>query len=94
MKRRFFECAILLGVVMSVMFLAQTPDGIGHNREDPNTGAPHKPPGHTHNSAAKVDSKGKPVSTGGQDPRGNIIVVMTGSELKMLLLGGSGTIQA
>ena len=70
MKRRFFECAILLGVVMSVMFLAQTPDGIGHNREDPNTGAPHKPPGHTHNPAAKVDSKGKPVSTGGQDPRG------------------------
>ena len=31
MKRRFVECAVLLGIVMSVMFLAKTQDGIGHS---------------------------------------------------------------
>ena len=30
MKRRFVECAVLLGIVMSVMFLTRTQEGIGH----------------------------------------------------------------
>ncbi len=71
MKRRFFECALLLGIVMSVMFLAQTPDGIGHDKSNEENGPPHKPPGHTHNSSTNVDSDGNPVTSGGCDPRGN-----------------------
>lgn len=72
MKRRFFECALLLGIVMSVMFLAQTPDGIGHNEIDPETEEAHEPPGHTHDPSTNVDpNTGEPVTTGGEDPRGN-----------------------
>ena len=74
MKRKFFECAILLGIVMSVMFLAQTPDGIGHDDpydpNDENSPPPHKPVGHTHRPSIRVDAgTGNPVSTGGVDPR-------------------------
>ena len=39
MKRRFVECAVLLGIVMSVMFLAQTQNGISHE-------LPHTPHSH------------------------------------------------
>ncbi len=64
MKRRFVECAVLLGIVMSVMFLAQTKEVIGHDE------ANHKPPGHNHNPSVRVDSvTGAPVTTGGVDPR-------------------------
>lgn len=71
MKRKFFECALLLGVVMSVMFLAQTQDGIGHNEIDPKTEEPHEPPGHTHRPSIRVDTvTGDPVMQGGVDPRG------------------------
>ena len=71
MKRRLFEYALLLGIVMSVVLLSQTPDVIGHNRTDPNTEQPHKTPGHEHKPSIKVDSDGNIVSTGGEDPRGN-----------------------
>ena len=71
MKRRLFEYALLLGIVMSVVLLSQTPDVIGHNEIDPDTEKPHKPPGHAHDPSVKVDSEGNPVSTGGEDPRGN-----------------------
>jgi len=58
MKRRFFECALLLGIVMSVMFLAQTPDGIGHSAN-------------MHDPQFDVDSSGNEVAQGeGDDPRG------------------------
>lgn len=64
MKRKVFECTILLGIVMSVMFLSQTPDGIGHNRIDPETEKPHKPVGHNHKPSIWVDAvTGKPVDT-------------------------------
>ncbi|RKU17163.1 hypothetical protein C6501_04480 [Candidatus Poribacteria bacterium] len=67
MKRRFFECALLLGIVMSVMFLAQTPDGIGHDASEG-----HKDESHTHNPSTNVDPEtGEPVTSGGCDPRGN-----------------------
>ena len=56
---------------MSVMLLAQTQDVIGHNKIDPNTEEPHKPPGHDHKPSVRVDSDtGAPVTTGGVDPRG------------------------
>ena len=58
MKRKFFECAILLGIVMSVMFLAQTQDGIGHSAND-------------HDPVFHVDGSGNEVAFGqGNDPRG------------------------
>ena len=49
MKRKFLECAVLLGVVMSVVFLAQTQDGLGHSKN-------------SHDPAFHVDSAG--ISTG------------------------------
>ncbi len=58
MKRKFFECAILLGIVMSVMFLAQTQDGIGHSAN-------------MHDPVIHVDGSGNEVAFGqGNDPRG------------------------
>ena len=67
MKRRFVECAVLLGIVMSVMLLAQTQDVIGHDKA-----AGHKDDSHTHQSSANVHPvTGLPVTTGGEDPRNN-----------------------
>ena len=71
MKRRLFEYALLLGIVMSVVLLSQTPDVIGHNKSNEEGGPPHKPPGHTHKPSVRVNSiTGKP-EKGGEDPRGN-----------------------
>ena len=67
MKRRFVECAILLGIVMSVMFLAQTQDGIGHDKASGHTDSPH-----THDPSFRVNSDGTLASSGGCDPRGNL----------------------
>ncbi len=36
MKRQFVECAVLLGIVMSVMFLAQTQDVVSHTDYEKN----------------------------------------------------------
>ncbi len=67
MKRRFVECAILLGVVMSVMFLAQTQDGLGHSKN-------------MHDPVFDVDSTGNEVEKGnGNDPRGRRFMNTDGS---------------
>lgn len=50
MKRRFLECAVLLGIMMSVMFLAQTQEGVSHVLKlppHPNTGIVSADPNHT-----------------------------------------------
>ena len=68
MKRRFVECAVLLGIVMSVMLLAQTQDVIGHDKAPGHTGS------HTHDPSIRVDWNGYPAQSGGEDPRGNLYV--------------------
>ena len=67
MKRRFVECAVLLGIVMSVMFLAQTQDGLGHSKN-------------MHDPQFDVDSSGNEVGQGnGNDPRGKSFHYSNGS---------------
>lgn len=68
MKRRFVECVVLLGIVMSVMFLAQTQDGIGHDKPPGHTGS------HTHDPSIRVDWNGNRVQSGGEDPRDNTYI--------------------
>ena len=75
MKVKLIHMAMLLFFVMSVMFLAQTQDGIGHDDPyDPdkeNSPPPHKPPGHTHYPSIYVHHiTGKPLDSGNCDPRG------------------------
>ncbi len=76
MKVKLIHMAMLMFFVMSVVFLAQVQEGIGHSKPyDPNvenSPPPHKPPGHTHKPSIKVDSNGNPVTSGGCDPRGNL----------------------
>ena len=78
MKVKLIHMAILMFFVMSVMFLAQTQNGIGHDDpydpNDPKSPPPHKPPGHTHLPSIYVDNEtGEPkkLKNGGVDPHGN-----------------------
>lgn len=57
---------------MSIVFLSQTQDVIGHDRINPKTKEPHKPVGHYHRPSIWVDSvTGEPVQQeqDGIDPR-------------------------
>ncbi len=72
MKRRFVECAILLGIVMSVMLFAQTQDGLGHSA------CMHLP-------VFYVDSAGCNIGDGsGDDPRGLDFQTMGGYEFQTM----------
>ncbi len=68
MKRRFAECAVLLGIIMSVMLLAQTQDGLGHSKN-------------MHDPLFYLGSDGKSIGDdeSGADPRGLDFSVTNGT---------------
>ena len=67
MKRRFVECAILLAVVISVVYMAQTQNGYGHSVN-------------MHDPIFDINSNGNEVAQGeGSDPRGQSFHESNGS---------------